>query len=47
VVTVDLWDVHQLAACERCRAARVERLQRINVSGRAEARVDCRECAGE
>jgi radical SAM enzyme (TIGR01210 family) len=45
VITADLWDVHRLAACEGCRAARVERLRRINVNGRAEPRVQCRECA--
>ena len=44
VVTADLWDVHQLAACESCRDTRIARLRRINVSGRAEPRVACREC---
>ena len=47
VVTADLWDVHQLASCESCREARVERLRRINVGGRVERRVECRECGGE
>lgn len=44
VVTADLWDADRLAACETCRAARIERLRRLNVSGRAERRVVCREC---
>lgn len=44
VVTADLWDVERLSACERCRAPRVERLRRLNLSGRAEPRVDCAQC---
>jgi archaeosine synthase beta-subunit len=46
VVTADLWDVEQLATCAYCRAARAERLRRINVSGRAEPRVPCDRCGG-
>jgi radical SAM enzyme (TIGR01210 family) len=45
VITADLWDVQQLAACDACRDARVERLRRINVTGHGEPRVECRECA--
>ena len=44
VVTADLWDVERLNACESCRTARVERLRRLNVSGRAEPRVVCAQC---
>jgi hypothetical protein len=44
VVTVDLWDAERLPACEQCRAARVERLRRMNMSGRAEPRVVCATC---
>lgn len=45
VVTADLWDAARLPACEQCRAARVARLGRMNVSGRAEPPVACRACA--
>jgi Predicted Fe-S oxidoreductase len=44
VVTADLWDAQRLPACEACRAARTERLARLNVGGRAEARVACARC---
>ena len=44
VVTADLWDVERLPACEHCRAERVERLRRTNVSGRAEPRISCSVC---
>ena len=44
VVTADLWDVERLAACEHCRAARIDRLRRMNVTGRAEPRIACRMC---
>jgi radical SAM enzyme (TIGR01210 family) len=44
VVTADLWDVERLPACEACRSRRVERLARINVMGRAEARIACEVC---
>jgi len=47
VVTADLWDVDRLPACEHCRAERVERLRRVNVSGRAESRVSCAACGAE
>jgi len=47
VVTADLWDVDRLPACEHCRAERVERLRRANVSGRAESRVSCGFCGAE
>jgi radical SAM enzyme (TIGR01210 family) len=44
VVAADLWDVDRLPACEHCRAERVERLRRMNLSGRAESRVACDAC---
>jgi archaeosine synthase beta-subunit len=47
VVTADLWDVDRLPACEHCRAGRVERLQRVNLSGRAESRVSCGACGAK
>jgi hypothetical protein len=45
-ITADLWDVERLPACERCRAARVERLRGMNATGRAGAPVVCSECEG-
>jgi len=47
VVTADLWDVDRVPACEHCRAERVERLRRVNVSGRAESRISCGFCGAE
>jgi radical SAM enzyme (TIGR01210 family) len=47
VVAADLWDAEQLPACECCRSARVERLRRLNVSGRAESRIACAMCGPE
>jgi radical SAM enzyme (TIGR01210 family) len=44
VVTADLWDVERLPACEPCRAERIERLRRLNVTGRAEPRISCVMC---
>jgi radical SAM enzyme (TIGR01210 family) len=44
VVIADLWDVERLSACEHCRAERVERLRRMNVSGRPEPRIFCSVC---
>ena len=44
VVTADTWEVELLAPCGACRVARVDRLRRINLTGRAESRVDCAEC---
>jgi radical SAM enzyme (TIGR01210 family) len=46
VVTADSWDAEQFALCDACRRARIERLQRINVTGRAESRVACAACGG-
>ncbi|HEV8363185.1 MAG TPA: hypothetical protein VGQ52_06685, partial [Gemmatimonadaceae bacterium] len=44
VVSADLWDIDRLAHCSACAAARIERLRRINVTGRAEPRVACSLC---
>lgn len=46
VVTADLWDVERLSACEHCRPERIERLRRLNVTGRAEPRIGCSLCGG-
>ena len=43
-VGADMWDVALLPACEVCRARRVERMARINLSGRAEPRILCDAC---
>jgi radical SAM enzyme (TIGR01210 family) len=45
VVTADLWDVERLAACEQCCGARVERLRRMNLTGRAEPAITCGTCS--
>ncbi len=44
VITADIWDVDRMPACEHCHAERVNRLRRMNVSGRAESRVSCGLC---
>ena len=44
VVTVDLWDQDRLAAPHCCRAARLARLTRINLSGQGERPVTCGQC---
>ena len=44
VITADLWDAEKLPACEHCRAPRIERLRRLNVTGRAEPRIACAAC---
>ena len=45
VVTADLWDVERLPSCEQCRAERIERLRRLNVTGRAEQPITCTACS--
>jgi archaeosine synthase beta-subunit len=45
VITADLWDVERLPACAACRAMRVDRLRRLNVTGHAEAPLVCPVCA--
>ena len=47
VVTADLWDAERLIACEHCRSGRVDRLRRLNVTGRAEPRIACSRCGAE
>ena len=47
VVTADLWDADRLSACEYCRSERIERLRRLNVTGRAEPRIACPKCGAE
>jgi uncharacterized Fe-S cluster-containing MiaB family protein len=44
VVTADLWDVERLPSCDQCRAERIERLRRLNVTGHAEPQVSCTAC---
>jgi len=44
VVTADVWDAERLPACEHCRSERTARLRRLNISGRAEARITCAMC---
>jgi radical SAM enzyme (TIGR01210 family) len=44
VVTADLWDVERLTTCEHCAPERVERLQRLNFTGRPESLIDCAAC---
>jgi uncharacterized Fe-S cluster-containing MiaB family protein len=44
VVTADLWDVELLASCAECRAERIDRLRRVNVTGQPESRIACRVC---
>lgn len=44
VVTVDTWDLDRLLSCDGCREARRDRLQRLNLSGSVEPRVQCEGC---
>jgi uncharacterized Fe-S cluster-containing MiaB family protein len=44
VVTADLWDAERLSACDHCSTARVARLRRLNLTGRAESRISCIRC---
>lgn len=46
VVTVDLWDIAQVNACEECREARVARLRAANLTGVLEAAPLCAMCGG-
>ena len=46
VVTADIWDAQQFAACQHCTAERIERLRRLNVTGSAEPRIVCAMCEG-
>ena len=47
VVTADLWDAHRLTTCSECSSARIERLTRLNLTGRSEPRVACSVCGGQ
>jgi radical SAM enzyme (TIGR01210 family) len=44
VITADLWDAELLLACAGCSSARIDRLRRINVTGRADAPIICAVC---
>ena len=45
VVLADLWDAARLPACEVCRPPRLQRLGRMNRTGRVEPAVRCASCA--
>ena len=44
VVSVDTWDIERLATCADCGPARIDRLRRINLTGRRVDRITCRVC---
>jgi hypothetical protein len=44
VVTADLWDAERLAGCAHCKSERIERLRRLNITGRAEPMISCTMC---
>ena len=44
VATADIWDVERLPACDQCKPERIERLRRLNVTGRAEPGIACGSC---
>ena len=43
-VAADLWDVDRLPACAECGPRRVERLRRMNLTGRGEPPANCNDC---
>jgi uncharacterized Fe-S cluster-containing MiaB family protein len=45
VVTADLWDINRFSHCDSCLERRVDRLRRINLTGRIEQRVACDFCS--
>lgn len=47
VVTADLWDAQRLTTCNECSSARIERLARLNLTGRSEPRIVCSVCGGQ
>jgi archaeosine synthase beta-subunit len=47
VVAADLWDAQRLATCPECSSTRIERLARLNLTGRAEPRIACSACGGQ
>ena len=46
-VTADLWDVDLLPSCPACASQRIERLRRMNLSGRLTSPIGCPRCAGD
>jgi archaeosine synthase beta-subunit len=46
VVIADLWDASRLPACAACREARIQRLARMNRTGRPLPAIACELCAG-
>ncbi|MEO8910125.1 MAG: radical SAM protein [Gemmatimonadaceae bacterium] len=44
VVTADIWDAERITTCESCGPARIDRLRRMNVTGRGEPRIACTAC---
>jgi radical SAM enzyme (TIGR01210 family) len=44
VVTADLWDARSLVTCGRCGPARLDRIARMNLTGRVEPRLSCDAC---
>lgn len=44
VVSADLWNAERLPACSRCQSARIDRMQRLNLSGRPEPPIACASC---
>ena len=45
VVTADLWDAERLPGCAGCHEMRVDRLRRLNLTGRNEPLIRCELCA--
>ncbi len=45
VATVDLWDIDRVLPCRRCRASRIARLRRFNLTGDPGPPVRCPGCA--
>ena len=44
VVTVDLWDLDRVDACADCKPARIDRLNRFNLTGVEEETIRCATC---
>jgi hypothetical protein len=45
-VAADLWDADRLPACAECGPRRIDRLRRLNLTGRPEPPVACSACGG-
>ena len=43
-VAADLWDADRLPACVQCRPQRLDRLRRLNLTGKLEPPVECEAC---